>query len=166
MLKFNAKEFLSLPVNDGEDYLDYKGCGCSKGNFARTVGLDKLIQEINYNLEKAFPNNSIVGYEPLQKARCIIGDILGAHNKTPKINPLLQKVLDRAEKIHRNEFDLKIVQYTDNDVPVYEKIIHKQGRPQYAKLFLIRALRRFKLVEFVEEEELITTNNEIRLINV
>jgi hypothetical protein len=109
MLRFDARKFLSLPVNNGREYLSEDGCGCAKGNFFRASSLSENLEGAN-----------------LIYLRECVADAL-----PPSIlddNTGYQKVMDRAEKRHL------------------------QGRPQYAKLFAVRALRMYKLVEFVGEE--------------
>lgn len=125
MLKFNAKKFLSLPVNDGNVYLDEKGCGCAKGNFHRATleGEEVLLPDYILGIHAGLKYN-MTGSEYIEDA--------------------LHHVLNRAEIIHMG----RVLKFKAGNIR-RDGI----GRPQYAKLFLLRALRRFNLVEFVGEED-------------
>jgi hypothetical protein len=138
MLNFDVKKFLSLPLNNGSRLLSDDGCGCIKGNFGVVLGFnkDKTAIRFGIRLDKTIRTKEahILSLADLSLAfsadtisqllLLLASDWAGYHQ------PLLQKILDRGEEL---------------------LVVDK--RPQYAKLFVVRALRMFK---FIPQEAKVT----------
>ena len=112
---FDVKKFLSLQLNDGSFYKD-AACGCIKGNFVAAF-LPQLAETKGYDWD--FWTNlrhRRVGYKYSQTIK---EEFLRNSSHLRRFDEQLADILDHAEEM-----------------------LWKQ-KPQRAKLFLIRALRKY-----------------------
>ena len=146
-LKLNVKEFLAAKVNSGKMFITDDGCGCLKGNFYRSsnsedvltvtgIVVENPIMVSRFAKEQGELSTEILlrfgGYE---YSEGIFNDQVSSACRTEF--PQLQRILDRGESIHMGRTD---------------KYRGTKGRPQFAKLFVLRALRMSGLVELVYDE--------------
>lgn len=120
---FDVKKFLSLPLNGGSNYIggSFEGetCGCIKGNFARSMEKLKSQPEhiINQFCAVTLRNLTMDWDTGKKRSRQRMESLNNNPRHIYHINPQLSNILDRSECMLIN------------------------GKPQLAKLFLIRALR-------------------------
>jgi hypothetical protein len=141
---FDAKKFLSLPLNSGHQYIStYPAfsfsnpektdpssplCGCIKGNFVRACGIpdDDVSRVASKLLSTRGDACIIIALNPYKSILVSLQDAQRYYVDYLKImfpdvyittNPRLQSILDHGETL------------------LFQK------RPQYAKLFVLRALR-------------------------
>jgi hypothetical protein len=111
---FNVKKFLSLPLNNGKRYIESNGsCGCIKGNFV--ASLDEFHCDSIY-----YESSDSNYYVPIPR----MFSRLAVNTSSPEF---LQNI------------DLKMLQILN----LAEDILLYREKPQRAKLFLVRALRKY-----------------------
>lgn len=143
-LQLDVRKLLSLPVNNGTDaFVGSDGCGCAKGNFYRATTSEAL----SYGEADIDTRRIYCQYVPI--------------SESTNQNKLLQMVLNRAEEIH--------IGLHKNETPAErrESLQRKKvlpSRPQFAKLWLLRALRMFNLVDFVNTLE--ETTDPVKVIQL
>ena len=130
-INLDVTKFLSLPLNTGVKFVDFDGvCGCIKGNFYRSIpdifSWPEHREAVECKNQIYYENKCVISGED-KRISPFAGSIFGLAYDRPgnihKTRPELARILDRAEAI----------------------LIY-QRRPQFAKLFLIRALRRFGFI--------------------
>ena len=126
-LKFDVKKFLAMPINAGDAYLEPCGSyGCLKGDFALCSNVLDFSKKQNV-------------YFSFQLACSIVLD-----NKQYCYNRLEDwiRFSRTVSSSHLYNFDLLLSSILDRA----ENILILKKKPQYAKLFLVRALRYFKYI--------------------
>jgi hypothetical protein len=124
-LTIDVAKFLSLPLNAGGSYLDIDNkCGCIKGNFARAT------KEL-----EVYAQNWVIASQTLSNA---MGNKYQNYN--PK-NPMHYNITKNEQ--HLVNHDAVLSEILDRG----EHILRNKQRPQFAKLFIVKALRKYGYIE-------------------
>jgi hypothetical protein len=158
-LKFDIKKFLELPLNDGRHYLG-DGCGCIKGNFARSsnVVFGNAVNLFEEAIEEAKISGLLSSFI-LQPWADKISRSLGRFSctiLTPHFKGDVNLAKEQSTYFPRDLASKDCILAAILDHAEYILIIRQ--KPQFAKLFLIRALRKFGYIpqeEHIEQKELI-----------